>query len=321
MDGVLPGPDTLRMHPRRDVPSGLLDLAAKQHRVVTTAQIRGHGMTARTVERLVRTDVWRRLDRGLTLVTNSPPTARNYLSAAALLHPSGLASGRTALALHGFGDLELPIEMTVPGDAHLTHREWLRVRRFDAAPGKAVEIGGATVVGLVDALISATYSIPKQRAADLFLQAVALHRCTVGELANAVRHRRNLPHRALLLDVLTDAAEGLHSKLEAEHERRVRRPHGLPRPVLQHRLPTGRIADAAFPEYHVIIELDGRSHIGADDRRRDNRHSVTGWVTLRFGWAEVIDDPCGVAAEITRALVEAGWKGSPVRCGRCASAG
>lgn len=308
------------MRPRHDVPPALLDLAAQQHRVLTTEQIRNHGLTARTVERLVRTGVWRRLDRGLSLVTNSPPTTRNYLAAGVLLHPDGFACGQTALALHGFGDLVLPIEITVPRRSHLTHREWLRVRRFDVDRAETTDLEDTAVVGLVDALTSATYTISAKVAADLFLRTVALHKCSAGELVDAVRRRNNIPHRAVLLDVLTDAADGLHSKLEAEHERRVRRPHRLPIPVLQYRLPTGKIADAAFPEYRVIIELDGRSHVGSIDRRRDNRHSVAGWVTLRFGWAEVINDPCAVAAQIARVLVEAGWLGSPSRCSRCAPA-
>ena len=100
------------------------------------------------------------------------------------------------------------------------------------------------------------------------------------------------------------------------------RPHPLPVQRLQHRTGSGnRIADAAVIAYRVLIEFDGRiGHVeeGAfRDRRRDNAHTLDGWVTLRFGWADVTADPCGVAAEIARLLTLRGWPGPFSPCPNC----
>lgn len=308
------------MRTRQEIPPALLDLAARQHRVVHTQQIRDHGLSDRVAQRLVRTSVWRRLDRSLTLVTNSPPSQRNYLAGAFLLVPDALACATTALSLHGLRAGGLPIEVTSAADTHLTHRQWLRLRRFDYDRDAATEVDGFAVVGIIDALVSSSYSLGVEESTELALRAVALRKCTADDLADAVRSRRNLPHRRLLLDVLADAAAGLHSRLEVEHEKRVRRPHRLPEPHLQYRLPTGKIADLAFPDYRVLVELDGRrSHElkQAADRTRDNRHSIAGWRTLRFGWLEVIRDPCAVAADIAAALTANGWGGTTADCRRC----
>jgi hypothetical protein len=51
------------------------------------------------------------------------------------------------------------------------------------------------------------------------------------------------------------------------------------------------------------------------DRARDNVVTVSGRRTLRYGWREVTDDPCGVAAEVAAVLQDLGWTGSPRRCG------
>jgi hypothetical protein len=50
-------------------------------------------------------------------------------------------------------------------------------------------------------------------------------------------------------------------------------------------------------------------------RRRDNRSTVSGKATLRYGHAEVFGDPCGVAAEVAAVLQAHGWAGQMRRCG------
>lgn len=313
---------TAGVRTRTEIPTALLEVAAQQRRVITVAQARRFGLSDRVVERLVRDGTWRRLDRGLLLVTNSPPSISAYVAAGLLLIPGGFVSGRTALALHGLDDVRLPIEIAHASVNRLTTRTWLTPRRTAYNPAAATRINGFDVLGIIDSLVTACHSLPRTAAADAFLRAVALRKADAGALTDAVCAVPNLPHRATLLDVLADATDGLHSRLEIAHDRDVLRPHGLPRPKTQFVLPTGRIADLCYPEYRVIVELDGETHRSSTirDRTRDNKHSLTGWVTLRFGWDDVLRDPCGVAADLVTALVGAGWTGLPQECARCAAA-
>jgi hypothetical protein len=86
-----------------------------------------------------------------------------------------------------------------------------------------------------------------------------------------------------------------------------------PRPV-DLLVPVGRSA-------RVLVELDGRTgHEGVErfrDMNRDNQFALIEWITLRYGWFDVVHRPCLVAFQIAAALVARGWSGMPTRCSRC----
>ncbi len=142
---------------------------------------------------------------------------------------------------------------------------------------------------------------------------------TPERLARRLEERTRVRRRRLIRTVLVDASQGVTSHLELRALRTVFRPHGLPF-QLQARL-GARIADAMCREFAVIVELDGRvghTEEGAfRDRHRDNLHAAAGLVTLRFGWWDLVNDPCGVAQEIRAVLVARGWSAPPPPCSRC----
>ena len=64
----------------------------------------------------------------------------------------------------------------------------------------------------------------------------------------------------------------------------------------------GRV-DFALPEFRIVIEVDGRRwherrRDMIRDRDRDNAAASAGWLTLRFMWEHVVEDPDGVARTI-----------------------
>jgi hypothetical protein len=69
---------------------------------------------------------------------------------------------------------------------------------------------------------------------------------------------------------------------------------------------------------HTIVELDGRLvHELAldrwDDLARDVDALVSGALTLRLGWAQVLQ-PCRAASVVAAILIERGWRGTPAAC-------
>jgi hypothetical protein len=80
--------------------------------------------------------------------------------------------------------------------------------------------------------------------------------------------------------------------------------------------------DVGYDAYGLLVELDGRlGHEGAGrfrDMERDNRFVLGGLTTLRYGWFDVVDHPCLVAAQVGQMLIARGWLGLPARCERCA---
>jgi hypothetical protein len=69
-----------------------------------------------------------------------------------------------------------------------------------------------------------------------------------------------------------------------------------------------------------VVELDGKVAHPAElrwrDIRRDSASIVEGQKTLRYGWADVTERPCLVAAEVGAVLSGRGWDGRLRRCGR-----
>jgi hypothetical protein len=49
--------------------------------------------------------------------------------------------------------------------------------------------------------------------------------------------------------------------------------------------------------------------------------NLRGRLVLRFGWVQVLDDPCHVASQRYTALKSRGWPGELLRCGPTCTAG
>jgi very-short-patch-repair endonuclease len=65
------------------------------------------------------------------------------------------------------------------------------------------------------------------------------------------------------------------------------------------------VADFAFPEHEVVIEVDGFAFHSdpvafRKDRARQNQIALLGWTVLRFTWFDLTEQPERVIAEIRR---------------------
>jgi hypothetical protein len=59
--------------------------------------------------------------------------------------------------------------------------------------------------------------------------------------------------------------------------------------------------------------------MGGRDMRRDNAGAEEGVLTLRYGYADLTERPCQVAAQVAQVLRSRGWPGTMRKC-RCATA-
>ncbi|MCW3017232.1 MAG: hypothetical protein JWO02_4324 [Solirubrobacterales bacterium] len=89
---------------------------------------------------------------------------------------------------------------------------------------------------------------------------------------------------------------------------------GLPEPVIAHRVTTdiGRIeVDLSFPDYRLVLEVDGEQHRLTLNRRRDADRDAAlvrlGWATERVTAAAVRADPNVAVRAVRPALVDRGW--------------
>lgn len=154
------------------------------------------------------------------------------------------------------------------------------------------------------------------------LRGCASRRTTPDRIAAAMDLRARMRWRTELGAALGLGAQGVHSLLEFRYVNRVERPHGLPAATRQYRVIRAaqrQYQDVTYQAYGVVVELDGRVAHPAElrwrDIRRDNGSAAAGQVTLRYGWPDVTQRPCLVAAEVGAVLSGRGWAGRLRRCG------
>ena len=148
--------------------------------------------------------------------------------------------------------------------------------------------------------------------------AVGSRLTTVDRLRQTMATRSRLRWRSALRTALDDIALGCHSVLELRYLRDVERAHRLPPGHRQARDRSRAIYHDVHYRNRTVVELDGRA---AHDRphrdmRRDNRTVAEGHQVLRYGWTDVTDAPCRVAAQVIGVLRRGGWRGRPRACGR-----
>jgi very-short-patch-repair endonuclease len=69
----------------------------------------------------------------------------------------------------------------------------------------------------------------------------------------------------------------------------------------------GFLVDFLWPEYKLIVEVDGHGTHGTrlafeSDRRRDQVHVAHGYVVVRITWMQLQYEPMAVIARIAQAL-------------------
>lgn len=303
-------------------------LVDSQHGVVGRRQAIDCGFSEDAIRERLERGAWQVLHRGVYAV-HTGPISWPGLAQAALLRvgPGSCLSHLSAGYSHGLADDPGPIvHVSVPRDRRVTGRlRGIRVHRSDRSLSDAqlnrvpartrIE---ATVLDLVES------SLTVPQVIGWLTKACQRRLTTPGRLLVAAADRPRMRYRQVVVAVLADVAEGAQSPLELAHLRRVERAHGLPRGHRQTGLAGRRVTwiDVDYEQFGTRVELDGRLghevHEAFRDRARDNRSARAGVAALRYGFAEVLGDPCGVAAEQAEVLQARGWHGRPRPCGpRC----
>jgi hypothetical protein len=169
--------------------------------------------------------------------------------------------------------------------------------------------------------------LPRCPTADsalaLVAAAVSSRRTTAERLQSVIDRHQRLRWRAVVLTALPMVRVGAHSALEIG-EAALRRRHGLPTGTRQYRRSSGsaEYLDVLDERWRIHVELDGR--LGHDsarelwrDMRRDNRSEIAGLRHLRYGWGDIVGNPCAVAAQLGAVYRQQGWLGPYRRCPTC----
>lgn len=304
------------MYPITPVPPLLSRLLASQEGVVTRGQARPH-LSDEVIQRLVRSGAWTRVAAGV-YATAPTPSMRQRLWAAHLLGgPESALGGHAALAAAGLtASLETALVWLPPG-VRRQRRPGMEFR-VDGLGRLLRRTGTLPVIRLEDALLDLSETLPLQEWVSLVTDALRSGRVGLRRLREGLEGRDRLSRRRDIAACLADL-EGVESPLELRYLRDVERAHGLPQGRRQVTLLPGTRSDTAYEPWGVIVELDGTLHLAQTfrDLERDNRNSLGGRTTLRYGSADVYSRPCKVARQVARALAMRGWTGALHPCRRC----
>ncbi|MCX4880828.1 hypothetical protein [Streptomyces sp. NBC_00847] len=271
-------------------PRPLRHLAEVHRRVLTTAQLRAHGVTsAEMTEQCRAGGPWQQILPAVFLLHPGPPTSEERLHAVLMyaaressagvpaqpgaddphhpVYPEAMITGLAALNLHGFTSapplLSLEkVDVLVPRLRRLRSTGCARIVRTPALPTPQ-QVTGVPIAPVPRALADAVSELADAGAVRrLLTEAVRGGHCEPASVVRALNQAKLLsrPH-------VVDAVDSLLAEGRAIAEDRLYRmvhDHGLPDPVwnVDLRLPGGPHLgglDAYWPEQAVAVELDTRA--------------------------------------------------------------
>ncbi len=297
----------------------LLPVFAGQHWLVTLDDvIRAHGSAHQAHDRIA-SGRWLRADRGVYRLVGAPSTwSATVLAPILAARGDGavvLASHHCAAALHGVpGFGRGAPELTTPRGYNLRRTD-MRIRSSkDLDRCTIVTIDGIPTTDLARTILDLARTVSDRRLLRVIEWARRERDLEWSDLISTLaRHaRRGRPGIRRLRRVIVANAHR-EEITDSDFELlllTLLREHGLPEPVLHHRVYDGdrfvAEVDLAYPVGRIAIEADGAVHLEEDVRERDlprqNDLTLLGWTVLRFTWKRFTTRPELIVAEVKAAL-------------------
>jgi len=231
--------------------------------------------------------------------------------AANLWVPSGLVTG--ALALHLYSpSLPAPgvIDLVVPPGLHMRAPTWVRAHQTHLPRSFGAAQGVRCVVAERALLDAWRFAAAPYRTPTLY-EALWARTCSWRQLAAELRRTSRVPARRELEHTLAWFAKGSTSPLEVRARRDVLAGRRFAEFEWQASLTVGSrmaVADMLHRAAKVVVELDGAHHhqrasTWHADRARDVDLAAAGYITVRFGWDDIVRRPDWCQARLVEVVV------------------
>jgi very-short-patch-repair endonuclease len=305
-------------HRRSDA---IAEIAARQHGVISAAELYSVGLSEDQVRARVRGGWLHRVHRGVYAVGHRNLNLEGWWMAATLAcgqdavlsHESAAAlweirrSQRDQrLAGEGGGH---PIEVSIPSGSGRISRAGLVVHRVAALlPSERTIHRGIRATTPERTILDLASRLARRQLERAIDEAERLRLCGGCELEAIVATHAGRAGTAALRRVLESHRAGstvTRSELE-ERFLALCRKHRLPQPEVNVPL-LDYVVDFLWPEARLVVEVDGHASHGTHrafqgDRDRDGRLAVAGYLVLRFTWWDVTRRPAVVADRLRRLL-------------------
>lgn len=289
----------------------ILDLASRQHGLVTRRQLIEAGVKGPAIAYRVRIGRLAAVHRGV--YRSGPVTTTYHREMAAVLAcgKEAVLSHRSAGSLWGLlheASNEAPVDITTTGQRrpsrgditiHRTRR--LPVDERALRHGIPTTSAGRTLLDLASCIRGPRMERAVAKALRNGLVSVE----DMGTLLDRHKGRRGIGFLREL--VKTDEAPALtRSEAEVRFLKLMRR-SGLPRPAVNTRL-RGFEVDFLWRSHRLIVEIDGFAYHGGRaaferDRNRDATLTAAGYRVVRITWRQLTRETEAVLARVAQALV------------------
>jgi very-short-patch-repair endonuclease len=252
-------------------------LAARQHGLVTTAQLAVAGLGARAVAHRVARGRLVRRHRGVYQVGPTAAPLSPEMAAVLACGSSAALSHHSAAAIWGFGRRDQVVHVTVEGD-RARSRRGIQVHQ-------TLSLNAAVHNGL-------PITTPARTLRDL---RTVLPQPDLDRAAEQAQ--------VLGLVIPDHAPDPGFTRSEAERRlRALCKAAGLPAPKTNARV-AGYEVDAYWPEQRLIVEVDGYEYHGTRqaferDRRKDAALQVAGYRVVRITYRRLTTEPYSVSAQL-----------------------
>jgi very-short-patch-repair endonuclease len=277
-------------------------IAARQHRIVTGAQLRGVGLSHEAIRFRVERCRLLRLWRDIYVLGPASPDTLS-LAFGAVLATAGVLSHRWAGWLWGFVEtVTPPIDVSVMRGSHRGRRGIVvhQARSLDTTRKRGIPVTTPAQTCLDLAAVVEPGELER-----IIAEAQVKNVLRESHLHDVIARNPRRPGVAVLKAILADGPQ----YTAAESERRMlslARMADLPRPetnagVLRYR------ADFRWRDQKLIVEIDGFATHGhrrafENDRRRNAELVAAGYRVMQITWRQLTDEPIAVAARIAAAL-------------------
>ena len=299
---------------------------AGQYGLVTRAQALGGGVTRKAVACHLEAGRWVVVHPGVYLTTPGRSDWPVRSMAALLWAGRGAALfGHSAGYAWGLVRAEPDVvDVAVPYPRLVSGRPDVAVLRSRTSGGRVDPQEWPHRIAITHTVFDLADGRPLDHAVSLAARALDLRLCTPDQLVAALASRKRQTDRRVLVEMLTDVADGSNSAAELRYLRDVERAHSLPRSRRQAPTGDGRRRDVEYEEFGLVVEIDGRlGHQAWAERQRDGRRdrgaAVKGRLTIRAFWPDLVPTPCALAGDVAAILRTRGWTGQPSRCGATCS--
>lgn len=288
----------------------LRKLAAAQADVVAAWQLTRLGWTRKAIRHRAKQDGWRTVHSGVYALTQAPLTQVQLWMAAALTAPGTYLSHVSASTCWGFHIGGAAVQtVTRPGSGGRQRLGSVLVRRSAALDRQTTFCNGVPITTPVRTLIDISAGLPERAIGRAFREALRLNALTARELARGlIEHRGRRGTRELWN--LTELYSSLpYSRTRSNAEARsleILHDAEVDPPKVNVRIVGGE-ADLAWPDRHLIVEIDGPQYhrFRDEDMKKQTRWESAGYTVRRICSDEIYANPDALIALATGA----GWGG------------